>query len=393
MEIEGNRSRFWGKIRQITTKIINRAKSDGGTCMKKSLLIAVVFLLMIASVSVSDAAIGESALLNLLDEISEVSDEQLDQFSGILRSYLRNNTTIQNFSDDMGFLYENVLTDGQKEKLSNRGISVADISEEVLLLKDWEDTGDYALLVDAVASRDKEAIRSILADHGIITEKSTAYSGAGAAPTLETTQQRIDANDRFMTMEAVREVAFEDLENHWAKDDVLRLSSIGLVNGRSEKVFDPDSNITRAEFLSLLVRVLRLEEEELQIAGEFKDVDADAWYSKDVLIAAGADLARGNDEMTFAPNRRITRQEMAVMTMNALKHINEKRTEAIDLTEGFTKTFVDIDKIAPWASEAMGRLNGLGIMMGEGESIRPAGATTRAEAATVLLRLIDTAEL
>ena len=361
--------------------------------MKRALLIVVVFLLMIGSVSVSDAAIGESALLNLLDEISQVSDDQLDQFAGILRSYLRNNTTIQNFSDDMGFLYESVLTEGQKEKLSDRGISVADISSEALLLKDWDDAGDYGLLVDAVESRDKAAIRSILAEHGIVSETSTEFSGAGPSLGAEITQPDIVANDRFMTMEAIREVAFEDLENHWAKDNVLRLSSVGLVNGRSKKVFDPDSYITRAEFLSLLARVLRLEDEELQIAIEFKDVDPDAWYSKDVLMACSLGLARGNDDMTFAPGRRITRQEMAVMIDNALGYLETNDLYETDSSREFTQTFVDLDTVDFWAYDAVGRLNSLGLMVGSDSQIRPKGMTTRAEAATVLMRLIETAEL
>ncbi|PLX32159.1 MAG: hypothetical protein C0604_05705 [Clostridiales bacterium] len=367
--------------------------------MKKTVVLVLVCMILLGSALASEAAIGESAFLNLLEEISEVSDSQLLQFTGILESYLRNNTTIQNLSDDIGILYESVLTDSQKEKLDSRGISVSDISEEVLLLKDWEDPNDYLLLASSVGGRDKAAIRDLLESHGIVsssTEQVASPEGGGGLIVMPASSETALVSTsstaaRFMDMEPIRQSGFVDTEGHWAKGNIERLYSIGVINGRDEGSFDPDAQITKAEFVALIVRVLKLDTSESECP--FGDVGDKDWFVSDVSAAYFAGLVSGDGEGIFCPDKAITRQEMAVMTMNALRHINEKGTATIDLSKGFTKTFVDIEKIAPWASEAMGRLNGLGLMMGDGESIRPAGTTTRAEAATVLLRLINTAEL
>ncbi len=369
--------------------------------MKKTVLLALVCIIMIGSVFTSEAAIGESAFLNLLEEISEVSDSQLVQFTGILESYLSNNTTIQNLSDDIGILYESVLTDSQKEKLDARGISVSDISEEVLLLKDWEDSDDYALLASFVGERDNVAIRTLLEEHGIVSSSSgqgAAAPGGGGLSVLPTAAESalettLSAAQSFMEMEPIRQAAFSDTEGHWAKGNIERLYSIGVINGRSEKVFDPDANITRAEFLSMLVRILRVEETDNSRSCPFGDIGEQDWYRAGIMAAFEAGLASGNDDGTFAPDRKITRQEMAVMTDNALSYLNENAIADIDLTKAFAKAFLDIESVSPWAYDSMGRLNGLGLIMGDGDALRPEGCTTRAEAATVLMRLIETGEL
>ncbi len=360
--------------------------------MKKIVSFVLILGMVLGASFVTHADIGESALLNLLGQISEVPDDQLLQYVGILESYLSNNTTIQNFSDDVGILYDSVLTENQRQKLEGRNISVSDMSEEILLLKDWEDSGDYTLLISAVSLRDKDSIEALLVEHGIVSGSSEESFGesSGAALSLEGNDSSLE---RFMTMEAIREALFTDIEGHWAAENVRRLYSIGLINGRSNEVFDPDADITRAEFLSMLVRILRIEEAAIEEDCPFGDVGENSWYRGGIMAAFGAGLASGNEDGSFAPERKITRQEMAVMADNALMYMNENGIANIDLSGAFTQTFVDIETIAPWAYGAMERLNGLGLMLGDKGALRPGGNTTRAEAATVLMRLIETAEL
>ena len=357
--------------------------------MKKTIATMLLLGILLGATLFPQAAIEESSLLGLLEEISDVPQNQLDQYVDILDSYLANDTTIQNLSDDIGFLYASVLEDSQRQKLESRNISVDEISEEVLLLKGWED-GDYALLIGSVAERDKDGIEYMLEKHGIISEKQEGASGGGL-PAEEIAIE--DAQPRFCEMQPARQAEFSDTKGHWAEENIERLYSIGLINGRSDEIFDPESRITRAEYLTLLARVLRLPAGQEGAYMEFTDISQEAWYREEVLAACAAGLARGNEDGTFAPSKSITRQEMAVMTMNALKYINENSVAAIDLTRDFSQTFVDIDSIAPWAIEAMGRLNGLGLMMGDGGLLRPCGNTTRAESAAVLARLIETAEI
>ena len=50
---------------------------------------------------------------------------------------------------------------------------------------------------------------------------------------------------------------FNDIENHWAKNEIMTMAGYGYVNG-SSGMFRPNENITRAEFISMMVRILNL---------------------------------------------------------------------------------------------------------------------------------------
>ncbi|HKL09922.1 MAG TPA: S-layer homology domain-containing protein [Clostridia bacterium] len=357
--------------------------------MKRIATIALIMATIVAGTIFSHAEIGESALLSLLEEISDVPDEQITQYVGILNSYLKNDTTIQNLSDDIGVIYASIMSDGQRQKLTERGITPDDISEEVLLLKGWDEDSDYVTLIEAVADRDKETIKDILVKHSIVSAKEEAVAGGG----LPIEEPIVPSITLFMDMEPVRSARFEDMGSHWARENVERLCSIGLVDGRSSEIFDPDSEITRAEYLTLLVRVLRLENMEITEDNPFGDIETGAWYEKSVLAARQLGLASGNADGTFAPGRRITRQEMAVMLANTLNYLEKKGKIEIDSSRGFAQTFNDMEAVSSWAYEAMARLNRMGLIMGDGGMIRPGGKATRAEAATVLMRLIESAKL
>ena len=355
--------------------------------MKKTVALVLITIMLVSAGITSGAAINESAILNLLEEISQVSDDQLVDFTDILGSYLKNDTTIQNFSDDIGLLYGSVLTEAQRQKLSDKGISVGDLSTEILRLKGWEDANDYSLLVSAVSKRDNVAIKELLIKHGIVSESSSGESavigggGAVSAPEeIEVLPEEIEP----------AKADFADIKGHWAQDNIQRLYALGIITGRDDQTFDPDSGVTRAEFLTMLVRILKLDQAEGDEC-PFVDIEDGQWFKSGVTAAFKAGLAKGNEDGTFAPERKISRQEMAVMADNAISYMNENGIAGIDITEAFEKTFVDIDEIDSWALEAMKRLNGIGLINGDGQALRPEGGTTRAEAATVLMRLIDVA--
>jgi len=53
-------------------------------------------------------------------------------------------------------------------------------------------------------------------------------------------------------------VEFLDIESHWAKDDINKASSLGLVKGYGHNKFNPNSNLTRAEGTAMIINLYRL---------------------------------------------------------------------------------------------------------------------------------------
>lgn len=168
----------------------------------------------------------------------------------------------------------------------------------------------------------------------------------------------------------------------WAYDLIKRAAAMQIILGTAEDRFSPNGNITRAEFTTILARVLDLEE---GTASPFSDVGSDKWYSKSINAAYAAGLVKGRSESQFVPNGTITREEMAALIVRALEFKLGRELEA-----GTSTTFADKASIAQWAIEAIEKATAAGIIEGKGNNnFDPKGLLTRAEGVKVLLLLAE----
>lgn len=172
---------------------------------------------------------------------------------------------------------------------------------------------------------------------------------------------------------------FTDLKDvEWAKVAIESLYSKGIVSGRGERIFAPNVPVLREEFVKMLIMTfnLNLVSDDMN----FKDVDKNAWYEKFISCAYASGIAKGYSDEIFGIGENITRQDICVMTDNALKLCEVKLDEVND-----AKVFADGNCIADYAEQAVGRMQRAGIVNGyEDGSFRPEGIATRAEAAKLL---------
>ena len=120
-------------------------------------------------------------------------------------------------------------------------------------------------------------------------------------------------------------------------------------------------------------------------ARPFDDVPIDAYYTPYVKWATENDIILGVSATKFEPERAVTRQEMATMMYRFMKHrgLTFKNNESIQ--------FNDIREISEWAQEGVKALQDTtGIIGGRpGNLFNPNAASTRAEVATILRRLVE----
>jgi hypothetical protein len=115
-------------------------------------------------------------------------------------------------------------------------------------------------------------------------------------------------------------------------------------------------------------------------------VAAEAWYSRVVATAVASGLINGYDDGTFRPDRVITREELAAMTMRALAVTGTGKGAVEDLN--VLKPYTDSAQII-WAKEEIASAIGLGLMNGTTDTtLSPQGTATRAESAAMLKRLL-----
>ncbi len=107
---------------------------------------------------------------------------------------------------------------------------------------------------------------------------------------------------------------FIDMVEHWAEQEVCYLYSQNVVQGHSERNFNPNDYITRAEFLKISLLHLGHNVYSVQSA-EFDDIEPGDWYYRYITFARSKGFVSGYNDETFRPNDNITRGEAIVMIM------------------------------------------------------------------------------
>ncbi len=181
---------------------------------------------------------------------------------------------------------------------------------------------------------------------------------------------------------------FSDIHGHWAQADIESLAAKMVISGKSDTIYDPNSNITRAEFATLLVRALGLEEG-ISKEGQFKDVSATAWYAGSVAAATAENIIKGYDDNLFKPDKNITREEMAAMIARAARVAGKETTLSDSEQEQQLAQFTDKQMISSWAANDAALVAKAGIVQGmPGGEFAPQTNADRAQSAAILKRFL-----
>lgn len=174
---------------------------------------------------------------------------------------------------------------------------------------------------------------------------------------------------------------FTDTKTHWAKNSIDYVVEKGYFVGTSAKSFSPNKPITRGEFVTVLGRMLGVNTNDYK-NNNFKDVKSTDFYAPFVSWAEKTGITKGVGKSKFAPNRPITRQEMAVMIVKFLE-ISGK-----DFKKDANTKFNDKEKIASWAKNAVDELAKMGIINGNDKAnFDPNSKLSRAQVAQVLYNI------
>ena len=171
---------------------------------------------------------------------------------------------------------------------------------------------------------------------------------------------------------------FTDINGHWANKAINYVVNKGYFAGVSKTEFAPDKPITRGEFVTVLGRMLKIDTSKYS-SQRFNDVNSSTYYSPYVTWANEVGIVSGVGEGNFAPDKALTREEMAVIMSKFLKLSNKKPTVKL------STNFKDQGSISPWAKEAVTEMAKLGVVKGMGEgNFSPKTEFTRAQVAQVL---------
>ena len=251
-----------------------------------------------------------------------------------------------------------------------------------------------------VSSISDELIRKIRKESNVVTvadigkyinsykpgENGKSYTGGGSGGSsrVPSPSSRVDttiATDKNSKAEDNKKDIFSDIDNYeWARESIEELYKTGVVNGKGNNEFRPQDNVTREEFVKMILGAAKidLDFKDNTPPSDVKETD---WFYKYIMCAYEAGIINGISENEFGTGLYITRQDIAKIMYETIKLCGYEITE-----QG--NDFFDENAIADYSKEAVNKLRLAGIINGyENNEFRPNDFANRAEAAKMIYGL------
>ncbi|MHB1127163.1 MAG: S8 family serine peptidase [Bacillota bacterium] len=180
---------------------------------------------------------------------------------------------------------------------------------------------------------------------------------------------------------------FTDVIGGYAKNEIEVLASRQIIKGITPTLFAPEKTITRGQLAALLARALDLNIEKADTLNRarFIDVSTSYWGYKEIEAVSAAGLVNGYTDGSFQPNQPVSREQLAVMLVRALDYLDAHNPEDGSVLDRFS----DGKKVSPALAGQVGTAVKLGIIRGSGTGfLLPGSTATRAEAAVMLYRML-----
>ena len=179
------------------------------------------------------------------------------------------------------------------------------------------------------------------------------------------------------------ETPFDDVQTtDWFYDTVQYVYDEGLMAGTGDRIFSPQQTTTRGMIVTILHRMAGSPEAETQ---DFTDVDPNAWYAPAINWSIESGVGAGYGGGLFGPDDAITREQMASF-LYRYAELEDYDVSAV----GDLNDFADASAVSNWAEDVMSWAVGADLFAGrDNNNLAPQGLTTRAEAATILMRYCE----
>lgn len=176
---------------------------------------------------------------------------------------------------------------------------------------------------------------------------------------------------------------FIDIGNHWGRESIDYIVGRGLLSGTSETTFAPNEAMTRGMLVTALGRLAEADTKAYNTSS-FTDVKADNIFCPYIEWAYKKGIVQGIGNQRFAPDRAITREEIAVIFANYAKVTGCKLPATCEKI-----AYADASDINGVYKTAVTAMQQAGIMIGDTDNkFNPKANATRAEVSSMLHRYI-----
>lgn len=188
--------------------------------------------------------------------------------------------------------------------------------------------------------------------------------------------------------------AYPDVtSSHWAAKQITELTEKGVIIGYPDGTFQPDENVTRAEFAAMAIRALGQEHTKVAQPVHFVDIGENHWAYSDIQKALYFDLISQDKSDFFRPDDSVSRGESISVAVNALTTQTISKAKAMEV---LSRKYVDYNRIPEEFVIPSGKaeiLNMIVLAPSATKSLDAGRPATRAEVATILYNMMEQAKL
>ncbi len=183
---------------------------------------------------------------------------------------------------------------------------------------------------------------------------------------------------------------FDDIKGHKNRAAIEALAERGIINGMTERTFQPDKTMTRAEFATIITRGLGFTP---NYKGIFKDIEKNKWYASYIDTAYAYGIVKGLSATVFAPENTITREEALVMIARAAKLCGMNTDLTAQEVKDMLAQFEDYRTCSSWAQDSIAFCYKENILSQDEIQIQPKVKIKRCEIAEILYQMLSRAKL
>ena len=224
------------------------------------------------------------------------------------------------------------------------------------------------------------------------TEKATEAK-AEAKPAAKTTEAKTTTKAK----ETLPAGVYTDTKDNWARDAIQAMSQAGYLSGYSDNTFKPSAQITREQAAAIYGKVLQhnLNEQELadlvtkESATSYSDVEADRWSNSAIKLVSAAGVMEGTSKTAFTPSKTMDREQFVASAASLAKKLNLStpvKAEKVTFKDEASISSAYLADIQYMAQRGI-------VASGATENFNPKQPVTRAQAATILNRMLNGAGL
>ncbi|RNB89950.1 hypothetical protein EDM56_12415 [Brevibacillus fluminis] len=230
--------------------------------------------------------------------------------------------------------------------------------------------------------RDKERSSSSGSSSGSGSSSSSGSSSNNssrkpfASSVIDSSSVEWNISTLAKNMNSMRVSDFSDTAYHWARKEIKLARGLNLTKGEPNGTFKPDAFITREEFVALICRAFQINP--ASYGNTFRDTQ-NSWAKGYIAALAAKGVVKGNQDGTFKPESNITRAEMVTIISRLLN--------SRELPDYGSVYFSDTQN--HWAKDTISQISRAGLVKGtDYNRFAPEANTTRAEAIVILLRTL-----